>query len=210
MEKLTDEVKQAVDENKISETAATELATMTPEEQNASLEKHFYIPAMAVYADDVILAEAHVRADYGNPILAIITVADTYDAGIYAIFAILVLANFYSCGQEIPGTNPAFLAGGKNLLDVHGFSSKDVESFAAALYHVYCIEAQLLDIQQLLGIGKPTVKEDVLCPVSCCQGSLQEIYHNRSSLLAGHEPALPDNGSPVDLVAGAENLFIIV
>ena len=42
----------------------------------ASLEKHFYIPAMAVYADDVILAEAHVRADYGNPILAIITVAD--------------------------------------------------------------------------------------------------------------------------------------
>ena len=37
-----------------------------------------------------------------------------------AIFAILVLANFYSYGQEIPGTAPAFLAGGKNLLDVHG------------------------------------------------------------------------------------------
>ena len=39
MEKLTDEVKQAVDDKKISETAAMELATMTPEEQNASLEK---------------------------------------------------------------------------------------------------------------------------------------------------------------------------
>ena len=39
MEKLTDEVKQAVDDKKISETAATELATMTPEEQKASLEK---------------------------------------------------------------------------------------------------------------------------------------------------------------------------
>ena len=39
MEKLTDEVKQAVDDKKISETAAMELATMTPEEQNSSLEK---------------------------------------------------------------------------------------------------------------------------------------------------------------------------
>ena len=62
----------------------------------------------------------------------------------------------------------------------------------------------------LLGIGKPTVKEDILCLVSSCQGSLQEIYHNRSSLLAGHEPALSGNGPPVNLVAGAENLFIIV
>lgn len=39
MEKLTNEVKQAVDDKKISETAAMELATMTPEEQNSSLEK---------------------------------------------------------------------------------------------------------------------------------------------------------------------------
>ena len=37
----------------------------------AGLEKHFYIPAVTVDADDVILAEAHVRADYGNPILAV-------------------------------------------------------------------------------------------------------------------------------------------
>ena len=176
----------------------------------AGLEKHFDIPAMAVDADDVILAEAHVRADYGNPVLAVVTVADTDDTGIYAIFAILVLANFYSYGQEIPGTAPAFLAGGKNLLDVHGFSFEGVESLAAALYHGYCVKAQLLDIQQLLGIGKPTVKEDILCLVSSCQGSLQEIYHNRSSFLAGHEPALSGNGPPVDLVAGAKNLFIIV
>ena len=85
----------------------------------ASLEKHFDIPTMAVDADDVILAEAHVRADDGNPILAVGTVADTDDAGIYAIFTIFALANFYSCGQKIPETAPAFLAGGKNLLDVH-------------------------------------------------------------------------------------------
>ena len=98
----------------------------------AGLEKHFDIQTMAVDANDVILAKAHVRANYGNPILAVVTVADTDDAGIYAIFAIFVLVNFYSCGQEIPGTAPAFLAGGKNLLDVHGFSLKEVESFAAA------------------------------------------------------------------------------
>ena len=67
-----------------------------------------------------------------------VAVADTDDTGIYAIFAILVLANFYSYGQEIPSTASAFLAGGKNLLDVHGFSFEDVESFVAALYHGYC------------------------------------------------------------------------
>ena len=39
MEKLTESVKQAVDEKKISETAAMELATLTPEEQDACLEK---------------------------------------------------------------------------------------------------------------------------------------------------------------------------
>ena len=37
--KLTDRVKQAVDENKISETAAMEMATMTATEQDACLEK---------------------------------------------------------------------------------------------------------------------------------------------------------------------------
>ena len=94
----------------------------------AGLEKHFYIPAVTVDADD-------------------------------AIFAILVLANFYSYGQEIPGTAPAFLAGGKNLLDVHGFSFEDVESLATALYHGYCIKAQLLDIQQLLGIESSRFSE---------------------------------------------------
>ena len=39
MEKLTDKVKQAIDDNKISETAAMEMATMSPEEQDACLEK---------------------------------------------------------------------------------------------------------------------------------------------------------------------------
>ena len=81
---------------------------------------------MAVDANDVILAEAHVRADYGNPVLAVVTIADTDDAGIYAIFAVLVLTNFYSYRQEIPGTASAFLA-------VHGFSFEEVESLAAAL-----------------------------------------------------------------------------
>lgn len=39
MDKLTDRVKQAVDDKKISETAAMEMATMTAEEQDACLEK---------------------------------------------------------------------------------------------------------------------------------------------------------------------------
>ena len=39
MEKLTENVKKAVDDKKISETAAMELATLTPEEQDACLEK---------------------------------------------------------------------------------------------------------------------------------------------------------------------------
>ena len=39
MEKLTDKVKAAIDEKIISETAAMELATLTPEEQEACLEK---------------------------------------------------------------------------------------------------------------------------------------------------------------------------
>ena len=39
MDKLTDRVKQAVDDKKISETAAMEIATMTAEEQDACLEK---------------------------------------------------------------------------------------------------------------------------------------------------------------------------
>ena len=39
MEKLTDKVKRAVDNEKISETAAMEMATMSPEEQDACLEK---------------------------------------------------------------------------------------------------------------------------------------------------------------------------
>ena len=39
MEKLTDKVKAAIDEKIISETAAMELATLTPEEQDACLEK---------------------------------------------------------------------------------------------------------------------------------------------------------------------------
>ena len=39
MEKLTEKVKRAIDEKIISETAAMELATLTPEEQDACLEK---------------------------------------------------------------------------------------------------------------------------------------------------------------------------
>ena len=39
MEKLTDTVKQAVDAKTISETAAMEMASMTPEDQNSCLEK---------------------------------------------------------------------------------------------------------------------------------------------------------------------------
>ena len=39
MEKLTDKVKQAIDDKKISETAAMEMSTMTAEEQDVCLEK---------------------------------------------------------------------------------------------------------------------------------------------------------------------------
>ena len=39
MEKLTDKVKRAVDDKKLSETAAMEMATMSPAEQDACLEK---------------------------------------------------------------------------------------------------------------------------------------------------------------------------
>ena len=165
---------------------------------------------MTLDADNVILGKTHVCADYGNPVLAVIAVADTDDAGIYAILTILVLSYFYGYGQKIPGTATTFLAGSKNSLDVHRLAFKDVGSFTAALYHGYRVEAKLLDIQKLLWIGKPAVKEDILCPVTCRQGSLQEIYHNGSGLLAGHEPTLPGNGTLVYFIAGAKNLSTIV
>ena len=193
-------------------TVVRKAVVLFPKQQAAlaSLEKHLDVPAMAVDADYVILAKAHVRADYGNPIFAVVAVANADDAGINAIFAIIVLPNFYGYRQKIPGTATAFLARSKNLLDVHWFSFKEVESFVAALYHSNCVKAKLPDIQKLLGIGEPAVKEDILRSVACCQGSLQEIYHDRSGLLAGHEPALPSNSALVYLVAGAENLFIII
>ena len=81
----------------------------------AGLEEHFNVPAFAVDADNFLLAEAHICAYQGKPVLGFAAIAYTYYSGINGcIFPDYLDLN----GKKISGTSTAFLAGSINLLYV--------------------------------------------------------------------------------------------
>ena len=82
----------------------------------AGLEKHLNIPTVPIDTDNVVFAQRYICANYGNPVLAVVPVANTDNFSIQSIFTIFVLSYLYVYRQEIPGTAAPFLAGGKIFL----------------------------------------------------------------------------------------------
>lgn len=165
---------------------------------------------MAVNTDNIHFAETHIGAYNSNLVLVFISIADADNTGINATFAIFVLTYLHRNGKKIFRATTPLLARGEYLLDVHLFAFKYVVPLAASFDHSYYIEPKFLYIKNLLGIGKPAIKQHVFSSVPCSQCCLQQIYHDISSFLASHKPALSGNSSFVNLSMWTKDIFILV
>ncbi|MCR5426598.1 MAG: family 20 glycosylhydrolase [Lachnospiraceae bacterium] len=112
------------------------------------------------------------------------------------------------CREKILGTAAAFLAGCKNLLDIHLLSFKDVRPLAAAFYHGDYMKPQMYDFLDLLRIGKPAVEQDIFGLVASFQCSLKKFHHDSSSFLAGLESAFSCKRPSVHSPTGTENILL--
>lgn len=100
----------------------------------AGLEEDLDIPAVPVDPDNVLLAQLHIGADDGNPILAVVPIAQANDACINGWLAVLALSNLDGDGKKIAGTATTFLAGCTDGLYIHSLSLKKIRPFGALLF----------------------------------------------------------------------------
>ena len=164
---------------------------------------------MAVNTDNILFVQAHISTDNGNPVLVFIAIAGTDNTGINAIVASFILAYLHSNGKKIFRAATLLLARGKYLLDVHLFAFKYVVPLTGAFDHSYYIKPKFLYIKNLLGIGKPAVKQHIFCLVSCSQCYFQQIYHDISSFLASHKTTLARDSPFANLATCTKDVFFL-
>ena len=81
----------------------------------AGFEEHLDFPAFAVDAQNFFWIQADICAEYGNPVLPIVPIADADDPGRYCIP--LHIRKQDVNRQEIPGTPAPFPAYSEDLLE---------------------------------------------------------------------------------------------
>lgn len=67
----------------------------------AGLEEDLDIPAVPVDPNDVLLAQFHIGADDGNPVLAVVPITQANDTCINGVLSILVLSDLDGDGKKI-------------------------------------------------------------------------------------------------------------
>ena len=66
-----------------------------------------------------------------------------------------------------------------------------------------------MDVNYLLGIGEPAVKEHILCPVASVQGGFQQLHHDGGTLLPSHDSPLAGNRPLVEAIAHSQSIGCI-
>ena len=99
----------------------------------AGLEEHFDVPTLAVDPQDFLGGQSGIRADEGDPVLAIVAVSNA-DAQRRDDVSFPVCQRHVE-GQQMLGASAPLLARRKNLLGVHPPAVQLVEYLGALLDH---------------------------------------------------------------------------
>lgn len=97
----------------------------------------------------------------------------------------------------------------EDVFEAQPFPLNVIEDCRTALDHGDDIQLQSMNIQNLLRIGEPAVKQDILRTVSCLECLSQQFHHDAGSFSAGHDAPLGAEGASVEAVAWAEDIPLL-
>ena len=122
------------------------------------LEKDLNLPAFSIDPNDFFFGKLRICADEGNPVLLVVSVADTDDPG----WNLILFPDHHIHGKKIFAPAAAFLADAIDFLYGKLFSFILIIDAGTLSDHGYGIQSQRFDCDQLYRSGKPGIEQDIV------------------------------------------------